>query len=121
MWSEGRHFRTHIIDSNRNTQDCGVMASFESANGQMEEYCGIINKILKIDYRTFNIFALDVKWFKEPLRKGVEANVMRHPSGIMAIDSTQIWQGNKDSLVLPHHCEQVNNHTSLSIAYYRCI
>lgn len=107
MWSEGRHFRTHHIDSKRNTQDSGVMATFESASGQMEYYCGIINNILKIDYRTFNIFALDVKWFKEPLCEGAQANVRKHPSGIMAIDSTSIWQGNKDSLVLPQHCEQV--------------
>ena len=107
MWSEGRHFRTHRIDSKRNTQDSGVMVAFEGGSGEMEDYCGIINNILKIDYRTFHIFALDVKWFKEPLCKGIEANVKRHPSGIMAIDSTWIWQGKKDSLVLPQHCEQV--------------
>ena len=107
MWLEGRHFRTHRINSKRYTQDSGVMAAFESESGEMEDYCGIINNILKIDYRTFHIFALDVKWFKEPLCKGTRANVRRHPSGIMAIDSTRIWQGNKDSLVLPQHCEQV--------------
>jgi len=84
------------------------MATFESTSGQMEDYCGIITNILKIDYRTFNIFALDVKWFKEPLCKGAYANVRRHPSGIMAIDSTRIWKdGNKDSLVIPQHCEKV--------------
>lgn len=73
------------------------MAAFEGGSGEMEDYCGIINNILKIDYRTFHIFALDVKWFKETLCKGIEANVKRNPSGIMAIDSIRIWQGNKDS------------------------
>ena len=58
MCSEGRHFRTHRIDSKRNTQDSGVMAAFEGESGEMEDYCGIINNILKIDYRTFHIFVL---------------------------------------------------------------
>ena len=75
------------------------MATFEGASGQMEDYCKKISNIIKIDYRTFSLFALDVKWFKEPLCKGANASVRRHPSGIMAINSTRILQdGNKDSL-----------------------
>ena len=63
--------------------------------------------IVKFDYRTFNIHALDVKWFNEPLRRSVDTNIRKHPSGILAIDSTRVWERNKDSLVLPQHCEQV--------------
>ena len=107
MWSEGRHFRISRLDTKRTTQDSGVMATFENANGEMEYFCGLLMSILKFDYRTFNIHALDVKWFKEPLRRSIDANIRIHASGILAIDSTRVWETNKDSLVLPQHCEQV--------------
>ena len=107
MWSEGRHFCINSLDTKRSTQDSGVMATFENANGEMEDFCGIVMSILKFDYRTFNIHALDVKWFSEPLHRSIHANIRRHPSGILAIDSTRVWERNKDSLVLPQHCEQV--------------
>ena len=73
----------------------------------MEYFCGIVMSILKFDYRTFNIHAFDVKWFNEPLRRSIGANIRRHPSGILAINSTRVDGQNKDSLVLPQHCEQV--------------
>ena len=107
MWLEGRHFRISHLDTKRTTQDSGVMATFENVKGEMEDFCGILVRILKFDYRTFSIFALDVKWFKEPLRRSIDANIRRHASKILAIDSTRVWETNKDSLVLPQHCEQV--------------
>ena len=107
MWSEGRHFRINQLDTKRATQDSGVMATFENANGEMEDFCGIIMNILKIDHRTIYIHALDRKSFKEPLRRSLDANVRRHASEILAINSTRVWETNKDSLVLPQHCEQV--------------
>ena len=69
-------------------------------NGKIEDFCGIVMSILKFDYRTFNIHALDVKWFSEPLHRSILVNIRRHPSGILAIDSTRVWE-------IPQHCEKV--------------
>ena len=64
-------------------------------------------RILKFDYKTSNIYALDVKWFNELLRRSIDANIRRHASGILAINSTRVWEKSKDSLVLSQNCEQV--------------
>ena len=107
MWSEGRHFCISSLDTKRSTQDSGVMATFENANGEMEDFCGIVMSILKFDYRTLNIHALDVKWFNEPLHRSINVNIRRHASGIFVINSTRVWETKKEYLVLPQHCEQV--------------
>ena len=104
-WSEGRHFCTGRLDTKRTTQDSGVMATFENANGKTEDFCGIFMRILKFNYRTFNIYALDAKWFNEPLR--ISATITRHPSGVLAINSTRFGKIKIDSLVVTQHCDQV--------------
>lgn len=67
-------------------------------------YCGVIKKILKVDFRIFQKYIFDVKWF--------EGIAKRHGSGIYVIDHTKIWKGKKDTYVLIEHCEQVcfSNH-----------
>lgn len=107
IWCEGKHFRTQRIDDKRNTQDCGVIASFEGANGAMDDYCGIIQDIIKLDFRCFFVYVLDVKWFKDVVERGPNATIKRHASGFVTIDSTKFWQSRKDTLVLPQQCEQV--------------
>ena len=38
MGCEGKHFQIQRIDDKRNTQDCGVIRSFEEANGKIDDY-----------------------------------------------------------------------------------
>ena len=55
-------------------QDCGVMAKFvqeSQASGSDTnislshiEYCGSIQKIIKVGLRQFHMFIFDVQWFK---------------------------------------------------------
>lgn len=116
MWSHGRHFRVQRIDHQRSTFDCGVMVNFlqnsrASARddnimlGQLD-YCGTIQDILKISFRKFDYFIFDVKWFKV-VTTGRNATVRRDKSGLIQVDSTKLWTDEKDTFVLPEHCEQV--------------
>ena len=64
QWSSGRHFRVHCIDQHRTTSDSCVMVEFdqETSEGLKKiAYSGIIQDILKIDYRSFHMFILDIK------------------------------------------------------------
>ena len=88
----------------RITQDSGVMETFI----EDEYYCGVITDIFKFDFRTFNVYAFDVKWFMRPIGRGPASTIRRHPSGLPQIDSTRFWTSQDDTLVLPEHCEQVH-------------
>ena len=107
IWCEGKHFRTQRIDEKRNTQDCGVISSFEGANGKMDDYCGTIQDIYRLYFRRFFVYVLDVKWQMNVVEKGPNATIKRHASGYVTIDSTKFWQTKKDRLVLPQQCEHV--------------
>lgn len=97
MWSEGRHFCTYQIDKKRTTNDSGVMGNFDTTSNEAR-YCGMIEKILKVNFRTFHTYIFDCKWFE-----GVSK---RHASGIM-VDITRFHKGKNDTYVLPNNCEQV--------------
>ena len=98
MWSDGRHFRTSQIDERRTTNDCDVMGNFDTITDEAR-YCGIIKKILKIDFRTFRTYIFECRWFDGVSR--------RHESGIYMVDSTKTYKGKYDNFVLPKNCEQV--------------
>lgn len=98
MWSMGRHFRTRNIDERRTTNDCGIMGNFDTSTEEAR-YCGTIERILKLDFRTFQKYVFECKWF---------ANVsMQHENGLYMVDSTQIHSGKNDNFILPSNCEQV--------------
>ena len=102
----------HTIDTSRNTQDSGVMGKFVQigiGDGVKECYCGVIENIFKIDFRTFHKYILDVKWF--------EGVAKRYGSGIYVVDHTKHWKGNNDTYVLPKHCEQVFLQRSMSLNF----
>ena len=74
LWSHGQHFQVEKIDKKRLTFDCGVMASFSQdsrasardlnlINAELD-YIGNIINILKVNFRIFHFFILDVQWFK---------------------------------------------------------
>lgn len=108
------------IDKKRTTFDCGVKAKFKQAArctpGMMEEeapieelqleYFGTIQDIIKVGFRKFHMFLIDVKWFKVVIA-GTQTSVRRDKSGLVQVDSTRIWRDQTDTFVLPEHCEQV--------------
>ena len=55
VWCEGNHVWTQQIDDKGNTLDCGVIASLEGVNGAMDDYYGIIQDIIKLDFKDFCI------------------------------------------------------------------
>ena len=104
------------IEHARVTFDCGVRADFiqeSRANasdqntefGQLD-YFGTIQEILKISFRSFDVFIFDVKWFKV-VTSGPNATVRRDKSGLIQVDSTKVWTDQRDTFVCPEHCEQV--------------
>ena len=108
MWSEGRHFCTSQIDERRTTNDCGVMGNFDTIIDEAR-YCGMIKRILKIDFRTFRTYIFECRWFEGVSR--------RHESGIYMVDSTKTYKGKYDNFVLPKNCEQVR--TMIYFVYVR--
>ena len=91
------------------------MASFDQEihNGQNSqvqlskvEYYERIQGIFEIDYRTFQIYILDVHWFKV-VTKGQNQIVERDAFGFVAIDLTKLWTNQSDTFVLAESCEQV--------------
>ena len=71
------------------------------------EYFGIIHGIFEIDYRTFEMYVLDVVWFKA-VTQGRNPTIQRDASGFVAIDSTKLWTDKNDTFVLANSCEQVD-------------
>ena len=90
------------------------MASFEQEihglDGEVQlskvEYCGRIQTILQVDYRIFQMFLLDVQWFKV-VTQGRNPTVQRDVFGFVAIDSTKLWTNTSDTFVLAKTCEKV--------------
>ena len=110
LWSFGHHYRVHRIDQHRTTCDSCVMAEFdqETSTGMAKiAYYGTIQDILRIDYRTFHMFILDVKWFK-PISSGSNPTIRKDDSGFIAVDSTRGWSNESDTYVLASATEQVS-------------
>ena len=106
------------IDKKRATFDCGVKASFEqdlesrlsisdedNINCKLE-YFGTIQDIIKVDFRKFDMFIFDVRWFKV-VTQGQQSTIRRDKSGLIQVDSTKVWTNQRDTFVLPEHCEQI--------------
>ena len=111
MWYEGIHFRTQRIDDTRYTQDCGVIGTYEGENGEVEEYCGRIQNIIKLDFRQFDMYVLDVQWFKDKMGKVPLSSIKIQENGFTTIDSTKLCGTTEESFILPSHCEQVHVYT----------
>lgn len=114
MWSEGRHFRTRKIDEKRTTNDSGVMGNFDTSTEEVR-YCGTIERILKVNFRSFSTYLFDCRWFA-----GV---VKRHENGLYMVDSTQFHRGKTDTLIHPTSCEQVTTKQAfkLMLCYFTII
>ena len=108
IWYEGRHFRTQRIDDKRFTQDCGIIGPFEDENGfHADDYCGLLQNIIKLDYRRFSVYVFDVKWFKDIVVTGPQTSIKKCSNGFATIDSTRFCNANEGTFILPSQCEQV--------------
>jgi len=92
----------------KQTFDSRIMASFEQEifigqDKEMQvskiEYCGRIQSIFQVDYRSFHMFLLDVQWFKA-ITTGRNPTVGRDGSGFVVKDSTKLWTNQSDTFVL---------------------
>ena len=53
----------------------------------MDDYCSINQDIIKLEFRSFFIYVLDVKWFKDVVERCPNATIIFHPSGFVIIVS----------------------------------
>lgn len=82
----------------RTTNDSGIMGNFDTSTEEVW-YCGTIERIIKVNCRTFHTYVLECYWFS-----GV---AKRHENGLYMVDSTQFYRGKTDDLIHPSSCEQV--------------
>ena len=89
-------------------QETRSTASNENVEANVEklDYCGTLQDIIKVGFRKFDIFIFDVKWFKV-VTQGPQVTVRKDKSGFLQVDCTKIWTDQRDTFVLPEHCEQV--------------
>jgi hypothetical protein len=106
-WWDCTHYCIEAIDRNRYTVDSGVIGTDEGGDGHEQEYCGIIQNIIKLDYRRLNVFVFDVRCFKDVLDKIPQALIIVDGRGFTMIDSTRICSGSEGTFILPSHCEHV--------------
>ena len=116
LCSQGRHFRVQKIDKNCVTSYFGVMAMFTQDSRAISKDLNVINveldhvgniiNILKVQFRIFHFYILDVQWFKVVCR-GPQATVRQDASGFFLINSTKLCNDQSVTFVLPQHCEHV--------------
>ena len=73
----------------------------------MDDYCGLIQNIIKVDYRSFFIYLFEVKWFLDVIERGPGTSIKTHINGFITIDSTKFWGNKTGTFILPQHCDQV--------------
>ena len=78
-----------------------------SARTRVIEYCGIIQNIIKLDYRRFNVYVFDVRWLKDVMGKVPQCSIKADSSGLTTIDTTSLCSAKEGTFILPFHCEQV--------------
>jgi hypothetical protein len=87
--------------------DSGVIGMYESEDGQVIEYCEIIQNIIKLDYRRFDVYIFDVRWFKDVMGNVPQCSIKAGSSGFTTIDSTRLCNAKEGTFILLSHCEQV--------------
>jgi hypothetical protein len=96
----------HIIRL-KPSADSGFIGMYKGEDGQVIEYCGIIQNILKLDYQRFDIYVFDVRWFKDVMGKVPQRSLKADSRGFTTIDSTRLCSAKEETFILPSHCEQV--------------
>jgi hypothetical protein len=85
------HYHIEAIDRNWYTLDTRVIDRYDQGDdGQVQEYCGIIQNIIKLDFRRFNVYVFDVQWFKYVMGKIPQCSIKVEPSGFTMIASMRL-------------------------------
>jgi hypothetical protein len=63
---------------------------YKGEDGQEQEYCRIIQNIIKLDFQRFDVFVFDVKLFKNVLDKVPQGSITLDGSDFTMIGSTWI-------------------------------
>ena len=82
-------------------RDCGVIGMYEGGHGQIEEYCGIIQKIIKL-----GDFMSTITWFIDVMGNIPRSSISLHASGCTTISSTKHYK--EGIFILPSQCEHVS-------------
>ena len=116
MYAYGNHIRVRSVESNMNTCDSGVAATFLQAyrtssnfrNVQTTnlEYIGWVEEIIGVDYGEFELIVLYCTWVRANLR-GVGATMKRDDYGFTLIKFDRVIPYSADSFAFPLHVEQV--------------
>jgi hypothetical protein len=114
MWTYGHHFHTKYVDDGHNTQYCRVEVEFDQSShvshydqNLIEGKLGCIRKIQKImqvDFSSFQCVIFCCKWWDTFDQRNVKEY---GDSGIICINSKNMWVESKDPYVFPKHCNQV--------------
>jgi hypothetical protein len=67
-----------------------------------------IQNMIKLDYRRFDMFVFDVRWFKDVLDQVPQGSITIDSNGFTMIDSTRICCASEGTFILPSHSEQVS-------------
>jgi hypothetical protein len=87
--------------------DSRVICAYAGEDRQEQEYYGIIQNIIKVEFRRFDVFVFDVRLFKDVLDEVLQGLITLAGSSFTMIDSTWICSAKEGTLILPSHYEQV--------------
>lgn len=119
MTINGYHFRTQVGDIGKKTQNAGVATYFDmlsqssvkDQNPQREviRFFGKINKILELDFGSFNTILLHCDWYRSDM-KGKCASSKTDKYGFQLVNMTKKMSSssiNDQPFVMPTHVHQV--------------
>jgi hypothetical protein len=116
MYAYGNHIRVRSVESNMNTCDSGVAATFMQAchasNNSRNiwtknlEYIGWVEEIIGIDYGEFELIVLYCTWVRANIQ-GVGATMKRDDYGFTLIKFDRIIPYSADSFAFPLYVQQV--------------
>ncbi len=109
MYECGRHFRTWTTDHMKvTTMNSGIFMLTRSGDVEVP-YCGIINDILEVDFRSFTIVLMDVQWHKSIMPPSRRPSMVLDECGFYRVDTRlSVPQGTEysDTIVLPSQVDQ---------------
>lgn len=116
MYAYGNHLRVRSVESNMNTCDSGVAATFlqacRASNNDRNvrtanlEYIGWVEEIIGVDYGEFELIVLYCTWVRANLR-GAGATMKRDDYGFTLIKFDRVIPYSAESFAFPLHVQQV--------------
>ena len=114
MWAYGHHFCTKDVFNGRVTEDCGVTVDFNQSScashreqnliGGMLGYVEKILEIIQVDFSSFQCVIFRCKWWDTFNMNNIKEYC---DSGLIYINSINMWNESKEPYVFLKHCNQV--------------